>query len=108
VGAIVVANPRPAATVMVNVLEAVADRVCVSMSAPVKMMDIIAANPKHHTPQECQKEWDDAYEWCCEELEKPNPSPVTGGYKNAHDCARGRVSEDCGGNPVDYGPNAPN
>jgi hypothetical protein len=53
----------------------------------------------------CDKEWEDAFRECKKELAKPNPSPdFTGGYKNIMDCARGHVSEDCGGNPVDYGP----
>jgi uncharacterized protein RhaS with RHS repeats len=52
----------------------------------------------------CDKEWEDAYRMCKEELAKPNPSRgVTGGYKNLMDCARGLVSEECGGNPVDRG-----
>jgi len=109
VGAVIVANPRPAATVMVNVLGALVERVCVSMSMPMAWMDIIAAQPKHHTPEQCRQEWDDAYDMCCKELAKPNPNRgITGGHTNVRDCARGHVSEDCGGNPVDYGPNAPN
>jgi RHS repeat-associated protein len=49
----------------------------------------------------CEKEWEDAYRMCREELSKPNPSRgITGGYNNIMDCARGLVSEECGGNPV--------
>jgi hypothetical protein len=52
----------------------------------------------------CDKEWDDAFKMCKEELSKPHPSPgITGGYNNIMDCARGLVSEGCGGNPVDHG-----
>ena len=28
---------------------------------------------------------------------------LTGGHKTLYDCARGFVSEECGGNPVDWG-----
>jgi hypothetical protein len=52
----------------------------------------------------CDKEWDDAFNMCKEELSKPNPSlGITGGYNNIMDCARGLVSEECGGNPLDHG-----
>ena len=29
------------------------------------------------------------------------PRGLTGGYKNIEDCARGFVTEECGGNPVE-------
>lgn len=48
---------------------------------------------------ECRQEWQDARETCAKELSKPNPSRgVTGGYKSIEECARGLVSERCGGN----------
>jgi RHS repeat-associated protein len=51
----------------------------------------------------CEEEWREAYETCRDLLSKPNPPRgVTGGYKNIQDCARGLVSEECGGNPVSY------
>jgi len=54
--------------------------------------------------ERCDREWDDAFKMCKEELSKPNPSRgITGGYNNVMDCARGLVSEECGGNPVDHG-----
>ena len=54
---------------------------------------------------DCDKEWEDAYELCRKELNKPNPSRgITGGYGNIHDCARGHVSQRCGGNPVEWYP----
>jgi len=50
---------------------------------------------------DCDQEWEDAYQKCGEELSKPNPCKgITGGYSNIHDCARGHVSERCGGNEV--------
>jgi hypothetical protein len=50
----------------------------------------------------CKEEWDAAREDCAEELSKPNPNRrFTGGYRNVEDCARGHVSERCGGNPID-------
>lgn len=53
---------------------------------------------------DCQKEWDEAYKACAELLARPNPPrEMTGGYTSVVDCARGLVSEDCGGNPVDWG-----
>jgi RHS repeat-associated protein len=55
------------------------------------------------TQEECDEEWNQAYQICRDLLSKPNPpGGLTGGYKNLEDCARGFVSEDCGGNPVDY------
>jgi hypothetical protein len=53
---------------------------------------------------ECDEEWKAAIDWCRKELAKPNPSRAgTGGYGDIANCARGRVSQDCGGNPVDWG-----
>jgi uncharacterized protein RhaS with RHS repeats len=50
---------------------------------------------------DCDQEWEDAYQTCGRELSKPNPCKgITGGYSNIHDCARGLVSERCGGNKV--------
>jgi len=55
-------------------------------------------------PKDCEAEWKAAREICRELLSRPNPPRrLTGGYKNIEDCARGFVSEACGGNPVDYG-----
>jgi RHS repeat-associated protein len=55
---------------------------------------------------ECKKEWDEAFEDCAKELARPHPRrAITGGYTNLYDCARGLVSEACGGNPVGHGRN---
>ena len=52
---------------------------------------------------ECAEEWDAAYLICAELLAQPNPPRrLTGGYRNLADCARGFVSERCGGNPISY------
>jgi len=51
--------------------------------------------------QGCKEEWEEARKQCAEWLSTPNPPKgVTGGYRNIEDCARGLVSERCGGNPV--------
>jgi hypothetical protein len=48
---------------------------------------------------ECRQEWQDARETCAKELSKLNPARgVTGGYRTIEECARGLVSERCGGN----------
>ena len=53
--------------------------------------------------KDCDQEWADARRMCAEELAKPHPSrPLTGGYKDIENCARGLVSEACGGNPVSH------
>lgn len=53
----------------------------------------------------CDEEWEQARETCRELLSRPHPPRgLTGGYDNIEDCARGFVSEECGGNPIDWGP----
>jgi uncharacterized protein RhaS with RHS repeats len=56
--------------------------------------------------QRCAREWEDAFRTCRELLSTPGPSRrrLTGGYTNLYDCARGFVTEECGGNPIDWGP----
>lgn len=52
---------------------------------------------------DCDEEWRQAREDCAKWLSEPNPHRhPTGGYRNIEDCARGLVSEACGGNPVDW------
>ncbi len=49
--------------------------------------------------EDCDKEWEAARETCRELLSRRNPPRgLTGGYKNIEDCARGFVTEECGGN----------
>ena len=51
----------------------------------------------------CKEEWDAARKDCEKELAKPNPNRgFTGGYSDVENCARGHVSERCGGNDVEY------
>ena len=55
------------------------------------------------TSPDCDQEWRDARTKCAELLSQPNPPRgVTGGYKNIEDCAKGLVSEACGGNPISH------
>jgi RHS repeat-associated protein len=50
---------------------------------------------------DCEEEWADAYAICKAELAKPYPNRrMTGGYKDVHNCARGLVSQRCGGNRI--------
>lgn len=54
---------------------------------------------------DCAEEWRYALEKCADELAKANPNhAITGGYTDRRNCARGLVSEECGGNEVDRGP----
>jgi len=49
----------------------------------------------------CKEEWDAARRDCANWLAGPNPPRgPTGGYLDIENCARGLVSEKCGGNPV--------
>jgi RHS repeat-associated protein len=53
---------------------------------------------------DCAKEWEDAYRICTELLSRPNPPRgQTGGHKDLQSCAKGYVSERCGGNRIDWG-----
>lgn len=56
---------------------------------------------------ECEKEWEDALAKCKEELSKPNPKPPykprkAGPGWGIFDCAKGFVTEDCGGNKKEH------
>ena len=65
-----------------------------------------ATKERCETEQErCNREWEEAFRTCRELLSKPSPDRRgrTGGHANLYDCARGFVSEACGGNPVDWG-----
>lgn len=60
--------------------------------------------PEHDKGRECEKEWEEAYATCRELLSQPHPPRgLTGGYNDLEKCARGFVSEECGGNPMDWG-----
>ena len=52
---------------------------------------------------DCEQEWAAARQFCRDELAKPFPSrALTGGHRDVESCARGHVSERCGGNPIDH------
>jgi hypothetical protein len=52
-------------------------------------------------PDDCAEEWEWALEFCAKELSRPNPRKLfTGGHKNIKDCAKGLVSDRCGGNAI--------
>ena len=64
--------------------------------------------------EECDRQWRAARAECrsriFEQLQqragrrkKRSVTGVTGGYSNIEDCAKGLVSEECGGNLVDFG-----
>jgi len=49
----------------------------------------------------CQNEWAEARESCAKWLSSPNPPRgLTGGYQDIESCAKGHVSQACGGNAV--------
>jgi RHS repeat-associated protein len=53
--------------------------------------------------EDCVEEWAYAYTMCAEWLSSPNPHQYpTGGYNDIANCARGLVSERCGGNPISW------
>ena len=52
---------------------------------------------------DCDAQWDDARTMCIDLLSGPNPPKgLTGGYTTLGECMRGFVSEECGGNKVEY------
>jgi hypothetical protein len=58
------------------------------------------ACPQEHE-ERCAKEWEEAYATCANEMKRGGARGVTGGYTNEYDCARGLVSQRCGGNRID-------
>ncbi len=60
-------------------------------------------NKENNKEETCDEEWDKAREHCRKLLNQPNPScKRTGGYNDINNCARGLVSEKCGGNKIDW------
>jgi RHS repeat-associated protein len=52
---------------------------------------------------ECAKEWEEAIRICSELLSRRDPPRgLTGGHTTVLGCAKGFVSEACGGNPIDH------
>jgi RHS repeat-associated protein len=77
-------------------------------AAAAVAIDVCTKQHYDQKKKECDEEWDSAFKQCKEWLSQPNPPlGVTGGYKNVMDCARGLVSEDCGGNKKDHGKKKP-
>jgi RHS repeat-associated protein len=61
-----------------------------------------AAPSPQPSDEECEEEWADARAMCASELVKRNPNPrITGGYRTIEQCARGLVSQACGGNALE-------
>ncbi|MBK9263163.1 MAG: hypothetical protein IPM54_25585 [Polyangiaceae bacterium] len=55
--------------------------------------------------EECEEEWRRARKTCRELLKIPGRKPargLTGGHNEVENCARGFVTEACGGNPVEW------
>ncbi|HEY6250541.1 MAG TPA: hypothetical protein VI685_11325 [Candidatus Angelobacter sp.] len=70
----------------------------------IRTQALLMAMPTGRSDDGCAEEWEAARELCSKELAKPNPNRgITGGHANIEDCARGHVSERCGGNPIDWG-----
>jgi len=64
--------------------------------------------PSNDDDDGCKKEWEEAYERCRGLIANSGPIKLRGSqggrpYTNVEDCARGFVSERCGGNPIDWG-----
>ncbi len=78
-------------------------------AARIALATATAKECEKNKREKCDKEWEDALKRCSEELAKPNPPAV---YKprsappgwGVFDCAKGFVSEECGGNPVKHTP----
>jgi hypothetical protein len=53
---------------------------------------------------DCEREWEEAFAMCNDWLSQPNPPQgLTGGHTSVYACAKGLVSERCGGNKIDRG-----
>jgi multisubunit Na+/H+ antiporter MnhC subunit len=64
----------------------------------------VATSMSSEMSEECEEEWTQARKRCRALLKGRNPPRgVTGGYLDVEDCAKGLVSWDCGGNPIDEG-----
>jgi hypothetical protein len=67
------------------------------------------------TEEDCDEEWETAREICRDLMSNPlkpggrgNNTRLRGKrYYSLDECARGYVTEECGGNPIDWGPNGP-
>ena len=71
----------------------------------------IALDLVSSTSLDCEAQWDRAYELCERRVDRnrrrgsrTGRDRYCGGYQTLHDCARGLVTEACGGNAIDWGP----
>lgn len=96
-----IAPELPTAGEILGGLEAGAATIALPFVATADLLMMQGDNAQ--SPQ-CRQEWEDAYRKCSELLSKPNPPRrLTGGYRDIRSCAKGFVSEKCGGNPIDWG-----
>lgn len=105
-------NSRPGRNLLgtTSVLPQVIRFVPIVIAAPggitivVTVVVVVAVATVATMSAECEKQWDDARDYCDKLLRTRNPSPhLTGGYTDVENCARGHVDELCKGNPVDWG-----
>lgn len=76
----------------------------VTIVVTVAVVVLVVAMASASLSPECQDEWDDAFKQCAEELQMNSPPRgLTGGYTDTKQCAKGKVSQECGGNRVDHG-----
>lgn len=68
---------------------------------PTGRLPLSGSRP-HSVSDNCAQEWQEAREYC-RQLIPLGHSGLTGGYGDIENCARGFVTAECGGNPIDYG-----
>jgi RHS repeat-associated protein len=83
-----------------NAISSAVDEVSDAIAKPIEKEKAQAASGG----KSCEEEWAEALAECMKRRCDPDYFGVTGGYFNLMDCAKGLVSERCGGNLVDYGP----
>jgi len=65
---------------------------------PIIVTRQTSRSPSDGDSEGCDEEWAEAREYCKNNMYNPDAQNVTGGYTSIEDCARGNVSERCGGN----------
>jgi RHS repeat-associated protein len=71
--------------------------------------------PYQSCKSDCEDEWAAAMQRCCDLINNPGRTPrerrerkrLRGGHMTVYECAKGYVSERCGGNDIDWGPHGP-
>ena len=58
------------------------------------------ACPTDEEEEDCVEQWRRAYEICAEQMKRGGGRGVTGGHRDEYQCAKGLVSQKCGGNKV--------